>query len=65
MVVKIMVPSLRVQVPDYHIFSKIVTYTTSILNLGLPNYWVLWTLRAFWVPIIIRHLFFRVPKKGL
>ena len=35
--------TLRVQVPNYHTLSKIVTYITTILN---PNtyYWILWTL---------------------
>ena len=35
---------LRVQVPNYHILSKIVTYTP------IPNYWILWTLVTSFLP---------------
>ena len=35
--------ALIIQVPNYHIFSKIVTYITTIRNLS-TYYWVLWTL---------------------
>ena len=34
----------RVQVPNNHILSKILTYITTILKPRVPNYWVLWTL---------------------
>ena len=34
-------------------------------SLGSSNWVVVKVMVPFWVPIIIRHLLFRVPKKGL
>ena len=42
-------PFLRVQVPNYQLLSKIVTYITTVLSTKpefLINYWVLWILRV-------------------
>ena len=39
--------ALRVQVPNCHLLSQIVTYITTIYSKPkVPNYWVLWTLRV-------------------
>ena len=37
---------IRVQVPNYHILSTIVTYITILSQTRVPNYRVLWTLRV-------------------
>ena len=42
---------------------KLRTYTFGLRVLGLGGISSLLTVPS-WVPIIIRHLFFRVPKKG-
>ena len=46
-------------------FASLFVWGQRILYSGSPNMWVVVKIMVpFWVPIIIRHLLFRVPKKG-
>ena len=46
-------------------FESITTLGMVVAYMGLPGIWVIVKIMVpVWVPIIIRHLLFKVPKKG-